>query len=64
LAEVDRLLDDPGFFTPFRPHFDSRDGRGSIPNETYIRVMVLKYRYGMGFEILCRELPDSIAWRR
>ena len=27
-------------------------------------MMVLKYRYGLGFESLCREVADSIAWRR
>jgi IS5 family transposase len=64
LAEVDRLLDDGRFVAPFRPFFDSRYGRPSIPIETYIRMMVLKYRYGMGFETLCREVADSIAWRR
>jgi IS5 family transposase len=64
LAEVDQLLDDRRFFAPFRFCFDSRYGRPSIPIETYIRMMVLKYRYGLGFESLCREVADSIAWRR
>ena len=64
LAEVDRWLDDERFFDPFRRHFDARYGRPSIPIETYIRMMVLKYRYGLGFESLCREVADSIAWRR
>jgi transposase, IS5 family len=64
LAEVDGLLDDARFFAPFRFCFDSRYGRPSIPIETYIRMMVLKYRYGLGFESLCREVADSIAWRR
>jgi IS5 family transposase len=64
LAEVDRLLDDPRFFEPFRPFFDPTMGRPSVPMETYIRMMVLKYRYRLGFEPLCREVADSIAWRR
>ena len=27
-------------------------------------MMFLKYRYRLGFEPLCREVADSIAWRR
>jgi len=64
LAEVDRLLDDPRVFEPFRPFFSARHGRPSVPMETYIRMMVLKYRYRLGFETLCAEVADSIAWRR
>jgi IS5 family transposase len=32
--------------------------------ETYLRMMVLKYRYGLGFERLCAEVSDSVSWRR
>jgi transposase, IS5 family len=31
--------------------------------ETYVRMMVLKYRYRLGFEALCTEVSDSISWR-
>ncbi len=64
LAEIDALLDDERFFEPFRPFFDPVIGRPSIPMETYIRMMFLKYRYKIGFEPLCREVADSLAWRR
>jgi transposase, IS5 family len=64
LARVDRLLDDPAFFAPFVPFFDPRIGRPSVPMETYLRMMFLKYRYRLGFETLCGEVADSIAWRR
>src|SRR6202035_427419 len=64
LADVDRLLDDPRFFEPFRPFFDPVMGRPSIPMETYLRMMFLKYRYRLGLEPLCREVADSLAWRR
>jgi IS5 family transposase len=64
LAEVDGLLDDGRFFEPFVAFFSARTGRPSIPMETYIRMMVLKYRYGLGFETLCAEVADSLAWRR
>jgi len=64
LAEIDELLDDERFFEPFRPFFDPVIGRPSIPIETYLRMMFLKYRYRLGYEPLCREVADSIAWRR
>jgi transposase, IS5 family len=64
LARVDVLLDDPVFFTPFVPFFDPRIGRPSTPMEIYLRLMFLKFRYGLGYESLCREVSDSITWRR
>ena len=64
LEAVDRLLDDPRFFEPFRPFFDPAIGRPSIPIETYLRLMFLKSRYRLGFEPLCREVQDSIGWQR
>jgi transposase, IS5 family len=64
LARVDALLDDPVFFAPFAPFFDPRVGRPSTPMEVYLRLMFLKFRYRLGYESLCREVGDSITWRR
>jgi transposase, IS5 family len=64
LARVDELLDDPAFFEPFRPYFHPRLGRKSVPMETFLRLMYLKYRYRLGFETLCREVTDSVSWSR
>jgi IS5 family transposase len=64
LARVDALLDDPVFFAPFAAHFDARIGRPSIPVETYLRLMFLKFRHRLGYELLCREVADSISWQR
>ncbi len=44
--------------------FHATIGRPSIPIETYLRLMFLKYRYKLGFEPLCREVTDSISWAR
>jgi transposase, IS5 family len=63
LCAVDRLLDDPVFFEPFVPFFDPRHGRPSIPIETYLRLMHLRFRYRLGFETLCAEVTDSLSWR-
>jgi len=64
LAAVDCLLDDPRFFEPFRRWFDPAWGRPSIPMETYLRLMFLKYRYRLGYETLCAEVSDSLTWLR
>ena len=64
LARVDELLDDPAFFAPFRPFFDPCRGRRSIPMETFLRLVYLKYRYRLGYETLCREVADSVSWSR
>src|SRR5712675_2248386 len=64
LGRVDALLDDPVFFAPFAAYFDTRIGRPSIPVETYLRLMFLKFRYRLGYEALCREVADSISWQR
>jgi transposase, IS5 family len=64
LARVDALLDDARFFAPLADHFDPRIGRPSVPLDTYLRMMFLKFRYRLGYELLCRELQDSISWQR
>jgi transposase, IS5 family len=64
LSEIDAVLDDPVFFEPFEEFFDPEIGRPSIPIETYLRMMFLRFRYRLGFETLCAEVADSWAWRR
>ena len=32
--------------------------------ETYLRMMFLRFRYRLGFETLCAEITDLLAWRR
>jgi IS5 family transposase len=64
LEAVDRLLDDDAFFEPYRAHFDPVLGRPSIPIECYLRMMFLKFRHHLSYEVLCAEVADSICWRR
>jgi IS5 family transposase len=64
LAKIDAYLDDEGFTAPWRPLFDRRLGRPSVPVDTLLRLLYLKHRYGLGYESLCREVADSISWRR
>jgi IS5 family transposase len=65
LAKVDDLLDDPAFFEPFRPFFHPTAGRRSIPMETFLRLMYLKYRYRPRLRDGCAgRSPDSVSWCR
>src|ERR671931_208966 len=41
-----------------------RIGRPTIAIESYLRLMSLKHRYGLGYETLCKEVSDSFTWRR
>ncbi len=62
LARVDALLDDPAFCAPFAPFFDPLIGRPSTPVECYLRLMFLKFRYRLGYELVAAVLPDSARW--
>jgi len=64
LTQVDKLLDDDRFFAPFRERFGTRLGRPTTAVSTYLRMMYLKHRYGLGYEVLVKEVSDSFAWRR
>jgi IS5 family transposase len=64
LGRVDAILDDDRFVAAFRLRLTARIGRPTIPIETYLRLMYLKHRYGLGYETLCREVSDSFTWRR
>jgi IS5 family transposase len=64
LAQVDAYLDDERFVAPWRALFDRRLGRPSVPVDTLLRLLYLKHRYQLGYESLCREVADSIGWRR
>jgi transposase, IS5 family len=64
LAKIDAYLDDERFVAPWRGLFSARLGRPSVPIDTLLRLLYLKHRYGLGYESLCREVGDSISWRR
>jgi IS5 family transposase len=64
LTQVDKLLDDERFFAPFRERFGTTMGRPTTAVATYLRLMYLKHRYQLGYEVLVKEVSDSLAWRR
>ena len=50
-----------GLSPVFRAVFSARMARPSIPMETFLRMMFLKYRYRLGYETTGGEVADSIA---
>lgn len=74
LAALDGLLCDPGLLEPFVAHWQHEalltgvsaagHGRPTVAIETYVRLMVLKHRYGWGYRTLVAEVSDSIHLRR
>lgn len=65
LATVDEFLDDDRIYEPIEekcksPYF----GRPTVPMATYIRMMYLKRRYTISYEILVKEVSDSLKWRK
>jgi IS5 family transposase len=74
LAAIDALLTDSGVYAPIGELWRARDaehgtaalteGRPTIAMETFVRLMVLKARSGWGYELLVREVTDSLHLRR
>ncbi len=74
LARIDALLRDESLLTPIEAHWqreaDARGrsarghGRPTIPMQSYVRLIVVKHRYGWGYETLLREVSDSFHLRR
>jgi Transposase domain (DUF772) len=64
LAGIDAYLDDERFITPWRTLFAAHLGRLSVPIRSCCACSTLKHRYQLGYEGLCREVGDSISWRR
>ncbi len=63
LTAVDACLADERFFEPYLQRFRTLRGRPTVPVETYLRLMYLKHRYRLGYEMLVREVTDSLHWR-
>src|SRR3972149_79994 len=74
LAQIDALLREEALLSPIGAHGDREaeargrsakgHGRPTIVMQTYVRLMVLKHRYGWGYETLVREVSDSFHLRR
>jgi transposase, IS5 family len=74
LARIEELLRDEALLSPIGSHWDREaqargrsaraHGRPTMPMQRYLRLMVLKHRYGWGYETLMREVSDSLHLRR
>jgi transposase, IS5 family len=67
LAVLDGLLADPALLAPVEAAWDGAArgfGRPTIPIERLLRLMVIKQRSGWGYEVLVREVSDSLHLRR
>jgi IS5 family transposase len=74
LAQIDALLRDEALLAPIVAHWEREGqergrsakghGRPTIPMQTYVRLMVLKHRFGWGYETLMKEVSDSLHLRR
>jgi IS5 family transposase len=63
LAFADEALSDARVLEPFLAKAKFH-GRPSVPIATYLRLMYLKERYQMSYEVLVKEVSDSYKWRK
>lgn len=63
LTEVDRLLSTTELIRPFEAVFDPIMGRPGTPVDVYLRMMYLKFRWGLSYEEVEREVRERIPWR-
>jgi len=64
LQQVDKLLSERSLLKPFEETFDSTMGRTGTPVDVYLRMMYLKFRWGLAYEEVEREVRERIPWRR
>jgi transposase, IS5 family len=63
LKKVDRLLDNPRLIKPLEEVFDKSQGRPGTPVGIYLRMMYLKFRWGLTYEEVEREVRERLPWR-
>jgi len=63
LKRVDALLSQREFLTPFEDVFSETMGRPGTPIPVYLRMQFLKYRFGLSYEEVEREVTERIPWR-
>jgi IS5 family transposase len=63
LIKVSALLDNEDFLAPFVERFKTTTGRPTVPVQTYLRIMYLKHRHQLSYEVVVEQIRDSIMWR-
>lgn len=64
LSHVDVLLREPSLLKPFEEVFDDHMGRPGTPVDVYLRMLFLKFRYGLSYEEVQCEVGERLPWRR
>lgn len=63
LKEVDQLISNPHLLRPFEEVFDPSMGRPGTVVEVYLRMMYLKFRWGLSYEEVETEVKERLPWR-
>jgi IS5 family transposase len=63
LQKVDELLSQGQLLKPFEEVFDERMGRPGTPAGIYLRMMYLKFRWGLSYEEVETEVKERLPWR-
>lgn len=63
LRKVDELLSQSTLLKPFEEVFDESMGRPGTPVGIYLRMMYLKFRWGLSYEEVEREVRERLPWR-
>lgn len=63
LKKVDELLSPGQLLKPFEDLFDPSMGRPGTPAGIYLRMMYLKFRWGLSYEEVEIEVRERLSWR-
>jgi len=63
LTKIDELLSDPKLLKPFEEAFDPTLGRTGTAVGIYLRMMYLKFRWGLSYEEVEKEVRERLPWR-
>ena len=63
LKKVDELLSSPALINPFEEVFDESMGRPGTAVGIYLRMMYLKFRWGLSYEEVETEVRERLPWR-
>lgn len=63
LKKADELLSNPQLLKPFEDLFDEKLGRPGTAVGVYLRMMYLKFRWGLSYEEVETEVRERLSWR-
>jgi transposase, IS5 family len=63
LRKIDELLCQSTLLKPFEEVFDESLGRPGTPVGIYLRMMYLKFRWGLSYEEVEKEVRERLPWR-